>query len=138
MTRCLTLSPNFLLESRALTNGAAAARARAMPCAMRPEEMESRDASPTGATVVVMRLYVAGGAPNSLKAIANLEAICKEYLQDSFELEIIDVLEFPLRAVADGVLVTPSLAKVSPSPAAKIVGDLSDRSNVLRALGITE
>lgn len=105
---------------------------------MRPEKTASSDAGPAVATVVVMRLYVADSAPNSLKAIANLDAICKEYLQDGFELEIIDVLEFPLRALADGVLVTPSLAKVSPSPAAKIVGDLSDLSNVLHALGIRE
>ena len=105
---------------------------------MRPEKTTSSDAGPAVATVVVMRLYVANSAPNSLKAIANLEAICKEYLQDSFELEIIDVLEFPQRALADGVLVTPSLAKVSPSPAANIVGDLSDRRNVLQVLGIRE
>ncbi len=105
---------------------------------MRPERTASSHAGPAVAAIVVMRLYVADSAPNSLKAIANLEAICKEYLQDSFELEIIDVLEFPQRALADGILVTPSLAKVSPSPAAKIVGDLSDRSNVLQALGIRE
>ena len=105
---------------------------------MHPEKTKRSDAGTAVATVLVMRLYVADSAPNSLKAIANLEAICKEYLQDNFELEIIDVLEFPQRALADGVLVTPSLAKVSPSPVAKIVGDLSDRSNVLQALGITE
>jgi circadian clock protein KaiB len=87
---------------------------------------------------VVLRLYIANSAPNSIKAIANLEAICKEHLQDGFKLEIIDVLEFPRRALADGVLVTPHLAKLSPSPAAKIVGNLSDRSNVLHALGIKE
>ena len=87
-------------------------------------------------TVVVMRLYIADAAPNSIKAIANLDAICKEHLPGAFKLEIIDVLEFPLRALADGILVTPSLAKVSPSPAAKIIGNLSDRSNVLHALGI--
>jgi circadian clock protein KaiB len=85
-----------------------------------------------------MRLYVAGGAPNSVRAIANLAAICKEHLRFTFKLEIIDVLEFPLRALADGILVTPSLAKVSPAPAVKIVGNLSDRSNVLHALGIRE
>lgn len=83
-----------------------------------------------------MRLYIAQGAPNSVKAIANLEAICKEHLQDGFKLEIVDVLEFPLRALAEGVLVTPSLAKVSPSPSARIVGDLSDQASVLNALGI--
>ena len=50
--------------------------------------------------------------------------------------EIIDVLEYPQRALADGVLVTPSLTKVSPSPSAKIVGNLSDTGSVLHALGI--
>lgn len=88
------------------------------------------------ATVVVMRLYIAQGAPNSVKAIANLEAICKKHLQDGFKLEVIDVLEFPLRALADGILVTPSLAKIAPSPGARMVGDLSDRSSVLVALGL--
>jgi circadian clock protein KaiB len=85
---------------------------------------------------VKLRLYVANSAPNSVRAIANLAAICKEHLQFSFKLEIVDVLKFPLRALADGILVTPHLAKLSPSPAAKIVGNLSDRSSVLHALGI--
>jgi len=88
------------------------------------------------ATVVVMCLYIADNAPNSVRAVANLEAICKEHLKDSFKLEIIDVLEYPLRALADGIVVTPSLTKLSPSPAAQIVGNLSDKSSVLRALGI--
>ena len=67
-------------------------------------------------TVVVMCLYVAGRAPNSVKAIANLEAICRRHLKDGYKLEIVDVCEHPLRALSDGVLVTPSLAKVSPAP----------------------
>jgi circadian clock protein KaiB len=83
-----------------------------------------------------LRLYVAAGAPNSVRAIANLAAICKEHLHSAFKLEIVDVLKSPLRALADGVLVTPHLAKLSPSPAAKIVGNLSDRASVLVALGI--
>ena len=94
-------------------------------------------ATPLVTTVMVMRLYIANNAPNSVRAVANLAAICKEHLQDKFKLEVIDVLENPLRALADGILVTPSLAKLSPSPAAKIVGNLSDRSSVLHALGIT-
>lgn len=88
-------------------------------------------------TVVVLRLYVADSAPNSARAIANLAAICKEYLGDQFELEIIDVLEEPQRALADGIIVTPSLTKISPSPLARIVGNLSDTSSVLHALGLT-
>jgi circadian clock protein KaiB len=105
---------------------------------MRPKKTKNRKRGPALATVVVMRLYIASGAPNSVKAVANLQAICKKHLLDGFKLEIIDVLEFPLRALADGILVTPSLSKIAPSPGAKIVGNLSDRSNVLQALGIKE
>ena len=87
-------------------------------------------------TVVVLRLYVAGSAPNSVQAIANLEAICAEYLKDGHRLEIVDVLENPQRAMAEGVLVTPSLTKLSPQPVAQVVGNLSDKVRVLFALGL--
>ena len=90
---------------------------------------------PRFTTVVVLRLYVAGRAPNSVQAIANLEAICREHLK-GHKLEVVDVLEHPLRAMADGVLVTPSLSKLSPLPAASVVGNLSDRARVLLALGV--
>ena len=105
---------------------------------MRRKKTKREASGPAVATIVVMRLYIANNAPNSRRAVANLEAICKEHLKDQFKLEIIDVLEYPLRALADGILVTPSLTKVSPSPAAKIVGNLSEKSSVLHALGIKE
>jgi circadian clock protein KaiB len=89
-------------------------------------------------TVVVLRLYIAGGAPNSVQAIANLQAICREYLKDGHKLEVVDVLEHPRRAMAEGVLVTPSLAKLSPLPAASVVGNLSDKAKVLLALGVKD
>lgn len=87
-------------------------------------------------TVVVLRLYVAGGAPNSIKAIANLEAICAEYLKDGHQLEVVDIFDNPRRAMADGVLVTPTLAKLSPVPAVQVVGSLTDKKSVLLALGL--
>lgn len=87
-------------------------------------------------TVVLLRLYVAGGAPNSVQAIANLQAICKEYLKGGHRLEIVDVLEHPRRAMADGVLVSPSLSRVYPLPGVSIVGNMSDKAKVLHALGL--
>lgn len=90
----------------------------------------------SAAKVVVLRLYVASGAPNSLLAVANLDAICKSRPQASFKLEIIDVLAHPMRALADGILVTPSLSKVSPRPMARIIGNLSNAAAVLSALGL--
>jgi len=94
-------------------------------------------AQPAGfTTVVVLRLYVAGRAPNSMQAIANLDAICAEYLKEGHKLEVVDVLENPRRAMAEGVLVTPSLTKLSPQPVAQVVGNLSDKMRVLLALGL--
>jgi len=93
-------------------------------------------AGPPVTTVVVMRLYIAGSAPNSVKAIANLQAICGRYLKDGYKLEIVDVCEHPRRALAEGVLVTPSLAKVSPAPVSNVIGNLSDTRSVLAALGL--
>ena len=87
-------------------------------------------------TVVVMCLYVAGRAPNSVKAIANLEAICRRHLKSGYKLEIVDVCEHPLRALSDGILVTPSLTKASPAPASNVIGNLSDTDSVLAALGL--
>ena len=89
-----------------------------------------------GTTVVVMRLYVAGRAPNSVKAIANLEAICRQHFKDGYKLEIVDVCEHPRRALDDGILVTPSLTKLSPTPGANVIGNLSDTPGVLAALGV--
>jgi circadian clock protein KaiB len=93
---------------------------------------------PLTAKAVEMVLYITESGPNSVRAVANIEAICKEHLQDNFRLEIIDVLQYPMRALADGVVVTPSLAKLFPLPAATVFGNLSDKSGVLRALGIME
>jgi circadian clock protein KaiB len=89
-------------------------------------------------TVVVMCLYVAGRAPNSVKAIANLEAICRRHLKSGYKLEIVDVCEHPLRALTDGILVTPSLTKASPAPASNVIDNLSDTGSVLAALGLNE
>jgi circadian clock protein KaiB len=86
----------------------------------------------------VFRLYIAGDAPHSAQAVANFKVICQKYLQDCHEIEVIDVLKDPLRALKDGVLVTPTLVKVSPAPPTRIIGDLSQTTKVIWALGLGE
>jgi circadian clock protein KaiB len=81
-----------------------------------------------------LRLYVAGRAPNSVRAIANCRAICAEHFATAHELEIVDLLEHPKRALADGVIVTPTLLKLLPLPAQRVIGNLSDTNQVLLAL----
>jgi circadian clock protein KaiB len=82
------------------------------------------------------RLYVAGGALNSAQAIANLTALCRAHLPDRHDIEIVDVLREPKRALTDGILMTPTLVKLAPSPGRRIVGTLSQTQPVLQALGL--
>ncbi len=84
----------------------------------------------------VFRLYVADETPNSARAMANLQSICQEHLQGRYRLEVVDILQEPLRALSEGVLVTPTLVRLSPLPVRKIVGDLSEPATVLLALGL--
>jgi circadian clock protein KaiB len=82
-----------------------------------------------------LRLYVAGNAPNSLRAIANARAICDEHFAAGHDLEIVDLLEHPRRALADRIIVTPTLLKLAPLPAQRVIGNLSDTNQVLLVLG---
>lgn len=84
----------------------------------------------------VFRLYLAGGAPNSVRAFANLYAICQKHFPESHRIEVIDVLKEPMRALADAVLITPTVVKLSPLPEQQIIGDLTEEEEVLRALGL--
>jgi circadian clock protein KaiB len=81
-----------------------------------------------------LRLYVAGHAPNSVRAIANATALCQAHFASLYDLEIVDVLESPSRALADGILVTPTLVKLSPLPVRRVIGNLSNTAQVLVAL----
>jgi circadian clock protein KaiB len=88
----------------------------------------------TGAKLL-LRLYVAGNAPNSLRAIANAKAICDQHFPSEHDLEIVDLLEHPRRALADAIIVTPTLLRLSPLPVQRVIGNLSDTNQVLLALG---
>jgi circadian clock protein KaiB len=89
---------------------------------------------PDGGAHYELRLYVAGNLPNSVLAETNLRRLCEERLQGRHALEIVDFLEQPERALGDGVLVTPTLLKLAPAPARTVIGTLSDRAALLRAL----
>jgi circadian clock protein KaiB len=81
-------------------------------------------------------LYVSGGSPFSEQAVSNLRKLCIEHLQEQHEFEIVDVFCEPARALADRVMMTPTLLKVSPGPVQRIVGSLNLGEPILRALGL--
>jgi len=82
------------------------------------------------------RLYVANETQNSQRAVANLSALCRAHLPQRHAIEIVDVLKWPKRALADGILMTPTLLKLAPGPVTKIIGTLGQTHIVLEALGL--
>jgi len=86
---------------------------------------------------LVLQLYVSGMSPRSMEAIENINKICSEFLEDSFQLEIIDLYKHPEVASEQQIIFSPSLIKRRPLPKKTLVGTFSDSRKVIRGLGIT-
>ncbi|WP_071517483.1 circadian clock protein KaiB [Geitlerinema sp. PCC 9228] len=84
----------------------------------------------------VLKLYVAGNTPNSVRALKTLKNILEQEFQGVYALKVIDVLKNPQLAEEDKILATPTLSKILPPPVRKIIGDLSDREKVLIGLDL--
>ena len=82
----------------------------------------------------MLRLYVAGQTPKSVRALENLKAICEHRLQGRYEIEVIDLLENPQLAADHQILAVPTLVRRVPVPVRKIIGDLSEEEKVLVGL----
>ncbi len=85
---------------------------------------------------IILKLYVTGKTLRTQKAIANLEAICKNELGMEYELTVVDVLERPQLAENEKILATPTLIRELPPPVRRIIGDLSDKEKVLIGLDL--
>lgn len=78
---------------------------------------------------------MAGESANSMLARSNLQAAIAHLTSDQVSLELIDVLREPQRSLRDGVLVTPTLVKVSPAPERRVIGNLRDQAALHEGLG---
>jgi len=84
----------------------------------------------------VLRLYVSGMTPNSLKAIENVRKICAEHLEGRYQLEIIDIYQQPIFAKEGQIIAAPTLVKELPPPLRKFIGDLSQTEKILLGLDV--
>jgi len=82
----------------------------------------------------VLRLYVAGQSPKSLKALANLKRLCVDKLDSRYEIEVVDLIDNPRLAVGDEIIALPTLVRRLPEPMRKVIGDLSDVERVIVGL----
>jgi KaiB domain. len=79
----------------------------------------------------VLHLYVAGMGPKSVKAIENIKRICEEHMPGKYQLEVIDIYQYPIFAKNGQIVAAPTLIKELPPPLRKIIGSMSDTERVL-------
>lgn len=84
----------------------------------------------------VLRLFVAGNTSRSLRAVENLKRICETHLYDDYDLEVIDIYQFPAMAAPAQVFAAPTLLKELPLPLRRIIGDMGDTASVMSTLGL--
>lgn len=88
--------------------------------------------------VYVLRLFITGATPNSVRAVSNIKQICEQYLKGKYSLEIIDVYQQAEIASHEQLVALPLLIKKAPLPQKRFIGDLSDFEKVLKGLGVIE
>ncbi|RJR33690.1 MAG: thiol-disulfide isomerase [Desulfobacteraceae bacterium] len=84
----------------------------------------------------VLRLYVTGTTPRSIRAIENIRKICEENLPDNYDLEVIDVYQQPSLLKGEQIVAVPTLIRKLPLPIRRFIGDLSDSEKVLLGLDL--
>ena len=101
----------------------------------KPDEQEGRKEQ---AKEYVLRLYITGASPNSIRALTNIKEICEEHLKGRYQLEIVDVYQQADIAEKEQLVALPLLIKKLPLPEKRLIGDLSDTEKVLKGLGLMQ
>ena len=82
----------------------------------------------------VLRLYVTGMTPKSIRAISNLKKICEEHLGGRYDLQVIDIYQQPTLAKGEQIIAAPTLIKKLPLPLRRLIGDMSNTEKILLGL----
>lgn len=90
----------------------------------------------TGNEKYVLRLFVTGMTPKSIKAIENIRKICEESLKGRYELEVIDIYQQPEYAKKEEIIAAPTLIKKLPLPLRRFIGDMSNKEKILIGLDL--
>lgn len=84
------------------------------------------------------KIYVASPSGGTGALVGGLNRAFGRVLDDGeFSIEVIHVLETPDKAVADGILATPTIVRETPGPEARVTGNCSDMAIVLVRLGLS-
>ncbi len=89
-----------------------------------------------GGDKYILRLYVTGTTPKSMRAISNVKGICEEHLHGRYILEVIDLYQQPQLAKGEQIVAVPTLIRKLPPPLRQIIGDMSETERVLTGLDL--
>ncbi len=84
----------------------------------------------------VLRLYVAGINPRSSEAIRSITGICEQYLNDQYDLQVIDIYQQPMLAKGEQIIAAPTLIRKLPEPLRRFIGNLTDKERILVGLDL--
>lgn len=87
-------------------------------------------------TKYVLRLYVAGMTPRSADAIRRVTELCDKYLDERYELEIVDIYQKPALMAGEQIVAVPTLVKRLPLPLRKFIGDMHNEEKLLFGLDL--
>jgi circadian clock protein KaiB len=73
-------------------------------------------------TDITFKLYIIKRSHTSSDTILKLKSYLDSNFNAKYQLEVIDILSFPEKAVKDNVMASPTLIKETPSPAKRIIG----------------
>ena len=80
----------------------------------------------------VFHLYIAGNAPNSMRAVECVKRLCEERLGERCRLHIIDLGRQAALAKSENIIAIPTLIRKFPLPVIRMIGDMSDTRSLLR------
>lgn len=102
-----------------------------------PNELETIEAAAEHANArYVLRLYITGTTPRSMKAIVNIRKICEEHLQGRYDLEVVDISQRPTLAEGEQIVAAPTLIRKLPLPLRRFIGDMSQTERILLGLDL--
>ena len=83
-----------------------------------------------------LELFVMSDGELTRRTCENLAAL-RERLPDPLDVEIIDILKTPQRALESRVYITPTLVMQRGEETSRLIGDLSDYVSVIEFLGVS-
>ncbi len=84
----------------------------------------------------LLRRYVSGATPKSVRAIENIKRICEEHLKGRYRLEVVDIYQQPVLAKGEQILAAPTLIKQLPAPLRRFIGDMANTERILLGLDL--